>query len=222
MIFVIFLLIFLFILASISKSSEGKAPETIEFTRKEHIPVKTLLDMRYENAKLINECIHQMNSSSKRKSITSWRFMKGSAEDIYIRFSDSKFDTPAHLSFIKSKASPHVSRITYVDEFGKSRVLRGYIPKGFTYDMLLEKFKKDRKDKARIKYINDAARVACEKGEATFNILAYLDISETEFKESFRKREEAALSELLREDFKTVEKEDLPWLLKVTPKDEPI
>ena len=215
----VILLIFLFLLASLGKASDAR--ETPEACHSECVADKATLDLRCENARLINECIHQMNASSTRACISSWRYQAGSTEEIFIKFSEDEAAFPARVSFIKSKVSPHVSRITYQDALGKSKVLRGYIMHGFTYEMLLEKFRKDRLDPDKIRYINDIARIASDEGEAIFNILTYLDISEKEFKESFKAREQKAMLAMLGEEFKTVKVCGSPWLLRVTPLDEP-
>ena len=215
----VILLIFLFLIASLGKASEER--ETPDANPRACVQGKAVLTQRRENARLINECIHQMNASSTRASISSWRYQAGSTEEIFIKFSEEEMGYPARVSFIKSKGSPHVSRITYTDTLGESKVLRGYIPRGFTYEMLLEKYKKDRLDQDKIRYINDIARIACDEGEAIFNILTYLDISEKEFKESFKARERKAMLAMLGEEFKTVEICSSPWLLRVTPLDEP-
>ncbi len=215
----VILLIFLFLLAALGKVNEPR--ETPDEGPRTPAPSKDVLALRQENSRLINECIMQMNASSTRRSISSWRYKMGSTEDIYIKFSESEPGFAARVSFIRSKGSPHVSRITYQDELGRSKVLRGYIPRGFTYEMLLEKYRKDKLDTEKIRYINDIARIASDEGEAIFNILTYLDISEKEFKESFKARERKAMLAMLHEEFKTVEVCGSPWLLRVTPLDEP-
>ena len=120
----VILLIFLFLLASLGNSNDAR--EKPDANPRACTQDEAVLTQRRENAMLINECIHQMNASSTRASISSWRYQAGSTEEIFIKFSEEEMGYPARVSFIKSKGSPHVSRITYTHPWGKQSAQRIY------------------------------------------------------------------------------------------------
>lgn len=169
---------------------------------------------RKENAVLLNRCIHQMNTSKARPTILKWSYIKGSATQVNLLFENTECEIPAVVRFNKNDIiNPRVTSL----RLANGRTLRGYIVPSFSINQLYEKYIIDATEKDRLLYLNTVANAAVYDGKALFNILEYQKMSQSEFEQTFKKKEQDALVKLLLEKFASVKQSERPWVLEVTP-----
>lgn len=203
------------------KKTDPDIPTEAEIIKSEAEENLSIVKERQKNAKLINAWINQMNTAKNRPSILSWRFQEHSAENILFCFSGETCEREGKVYFIYDRAFPHVSQLQYFEN-GNKKFLKGYIIKNFTLDQLYQKFSREKQDKERLAYLNNVSMKALIEGQSEFDILEYQRITETEFTQTFGKKEIRSLIKLLKEDFKDVDQTEVPWVFRVTTALEPV
>lgn len=221
MIRMLIILLLFFFLAKQMLSNSYTQEEPLETAVREELSPQQR-KQRKQNHALVNQWVHQMNLSANRPTILEWHFKDSMTLDrIEFRLQSNQEFLPAKVYYKYDKVMPHVSFVKYIDN-GKEKRLRGYILPGFTEKQIYEKLKKDRQDKEKMDYMNQVAMQALTNGTSIFNALEYNRITEEEFMSIYTKKDIKAFIRLLEDEFSEVESLDVPWLFKVSAKEEPM
>lgn len=176
-----------------------------------------LIMRREELRKPITEWI-ESSFRKKGKNITSWRFVTGSADELYVGIEGLDKPVRGKLSFQTLGGKIRITRFTYTDENGQTKYMTGKpIPKE-KKGQWAKYFQSELTSPEYAAYFNQVAEQCIsglDEGAGTIEITRLFGITDEEFKKTWTKTKVNAFGSALPKEFRILDTKYETGTLKV-------